>query len=87
MIRPYDIIGDIHGHADALIALLKSMGYEDRNGAWRHPERQAIFVGDFIDRGPQQIQTVMIARRMIEAGSAQAVMGNHGIQCNCFSFA
>lgn len=45
--------------------------------AWRHPERQALFVGDFIDCGPQQVETVDIVRNMTEAGSAQAVLGNH----------
>jgi hypothetical protein len=73
----YDIIGDIHGHADALEALLCHMGYRKTGGAWRHPERQALFVGDFIDRGPQQREAVDLVRRMVDAGSAQAVMGNH----------
>ncbi len=73
----YDIIGDIHGHKDELIALLRSMGYENKNGAWRHSSRQAIFVGDFIDRGPYQLETIDLVRRMLDAGSAQAVMGNH----------
>jgi hypothetical protein len=77
MYQSYDIVGDVHGHADALVALLKNMGYEKRNGAWRHFERQVIFVGDFIDRGPKEVQTVEIARDMVEAGSAQAIMGNH----------
>ena len=73
----YDIIGDIHGHAGALQGLLASLGYGKRDGAWRHPDRQAIFVGDFIDRGPGQIETVDMVRRMVDAGSARAVMGNH----------
>jgi hypothetical protein len=73
----YDIIGDIHGHADALKALLQHMDYKERAGAWRHSDRKAIFVGDFIDRGPKQVESVEIVRRMVEAGSAQAVMGNH----------
>lgn len=73
----YDIIGDVHGHADALTALLADLGYRERGGAWRHPERQALFVGDFIDRGPKQLETVDLVRRMVDAGSAQAVMGNH----------
>ena len=73
----YDIIGDIHGQADKLEALLYRMGYRDSAGCWRHPDRQAIFVGDFIDRGPDQMRTVNLARRMVEAGSALAVMGNH----------
>ena len=73
----YDVIGDIHGHADALEALLGHLGYRQNGGAWRHPERQALFVGDFIDRGPQQRESVDLVRRMVDAGSAQAIMGNH----------
>lgn len=73
----YDIIGDIHGHAGALRALLVKLGYQERDGAYRHSEHQALFVGDFIDRGPQQVETVDIVRRMADAGTAQAVMGNH----------
>lgn len=73
----YDIIGDIHGHAEALEMLLAQMGYRQREGAWRHPDRTAVFVGDFIDRGPQQVRTVDIVRRMVDARSARAIMGNH----------
>ena len=73
----YDIIGDVHGQADALTALLRKMGYRELKGAWRHPGRCAIFVGDFVDRGPKQVDAVMIVRRMVDAGAALAVMGNH----------
>ena len=73
----YDIIGDIHGHADKLEALLRRLGYRNTAGAWRQVERQAIFVGDFIDRGPAQLRSVDIVRRMVDAGAALAVMGNH----------
>jgi hypothetical protein len=30
-----------------------------------------------IDRGPKQLATVDLVRRMVEAGSARGVMGNH----------
>jgi hypothetical protein len=73
----YDIIGDIHGHADKLKALLRHLGYRHHMGAWRHPDRTAIFVGDFIDRGPNQLETIQIVREMRDHGTAQAVMGNH----------
>lgn len=73
----YDVIGDIHGHADALRALLASLGYRQHLGAFRHPGRQALFLGDFIDRGPLQVETVNLVRAMVDAGSARAVMGNH----------
>ena len=73
----YDVIGDVHGHADALTALLRRLGYRERGGAWRHPERTAVFVGDLVDRGPGQVEAVRVAHRMVEAGSARIVMGNH----------
>ena len=73
----YDIIGDVHGHADRLEQLLTKLGYRHHGGAWRNPSRTAIFVGDLIDRGPGQLRTLEIVRDMVEAGSARMVMGNH----------
>ena len=73
----YDIIGDIHGQVDELRGLLKKLGYMEVAGAYRHPERTAIFLGDFIDRGPGSLEVIDIVRRMVDAGQAQAVMGNH----------
>jgi hypothetical protein len=73
----YDIIGDIHGHADTLRALLAKLGYTERAGAFRHPERTVVFVGDFIDRGPKIRETLQIVRAMVNGGSALAVLGNH----------
>jgi len=73
----HDIIGDVHGQAHKLEALLEKLGYRERDGARRHPSRQAIFVGDFIDRGPHGVEVVDTVRRMVDAGSAIAVMGNH----------
>ena len=81
-----DIIGDVHGHADALEALLKTLGYRRKAGAWRHPNgRRAAYLGDLIDRGPRQHDTLATVRAMIEAGSALVVMGNH--ELNAIAFA
>ena len=75
----YDIIGDIHGHSEPLVKLLADLGYTDRGGAYRSPEpnRMAIFLGDIIDRGPDQLGSIDIVRRMQDAGSAYCLMGNH----------
>jgi hypothetical protein len=73
----YDIIGDIHGHAEPLRRLLKDLGYARINGTWKHSERTAVFVGDLIDRGPEQLETIDMVRRMTDEGAAQAIMGNH----------
>lgn len=72
-----DVIGDIHGHAGALTALLEKLGYTRVKGVYRHPTRMVVFAGDFIDRGPEQLAVLGIARSMVDGGSAQAVMGNH----------
>ena len=73
----YDIIGDIHGQHDKLVALLRTLGYRETMRAWRHPDRTAVFVGDFIDRGPKQVETLKLVRGMVDTGAAMAVMGNH----------
>jgi len=78
MSQPYDIIGDIHGHADHLTGLLRKLGYDDSSGVFRHPEhRKVVFLGDYVDRGPKIRETLRIVRGMCEAGTAVALMGNH----------
>lgn len=73
----FDIIGDIHGYANILEFALKEMGYKNRSGAYMHPTRQAIFVGDLINKGPDIKSTVEIVKAMVESGSAQCIIGNH----------
>lgn len=53
------------------------MGYTSVNGIYSHPDRKAVFVGDFINRGPKIRETVTIVRKMVESGSAHAILGNH----------
>lgn len=73
----YDLIGDVHGYAKPLKHLLEKMEYDFNGQFWEHPSRKVIFLGDFIDRGPDQIDSVLIAKSMVENGAALAVMGNH----------
>lgn len=80
----YDIIGDIHGQADKLHALLQKLDYAQHNGVYQQANRVAIFVGDFIDRGLQQKEVINIVRPMIDAGKALAVMGNHEFNAICY---
>lgn len=82
----YDIIGDIHGQADKLIGLLNQLGYT-HNGTYFVPpfNHQAIFIGDLIDRGAKQLETLDIVFAMLDNGVAQAVMGNH--EYNALAFA
>ncbi len=83
---PFDIIGDVHGCADELQALLGKLGYRitwsSSDGARTvtltpPPGRKAVFVGDLVDRGPNTPDVLRIAMSMVAAGIAYAVQGNH----------
>jgi protein phosphatase len=79
---PFDIIGDVHGCADELEKLLVVLGYavkwSGKDVLVTAPEgRRAVFVGDLVDRGPRSPDVLRIARHMVEAGTALAVVGNH----------
>ena len=80
----YDVIGDIHGHADELVQLLDVLGYRKKQSVYEHPERKVIFVGDFIDRGTQIRQVLEIVKPMVEERKALAVMGNHEFNALAF---
>ena len=88
---PFDIIGDVHGCADELGDLLTELGYvrskpasDDpgwSNLSYSHPdERKAVFVGDLVDRGPRTVDSLSIARNMVQSGTAICVPGNHDIK-------
>jgi len=81
----YDLIGDIHGYATVLKKLLKKLGYKRKNGAFRCPNRKVIFVGDYIDRGPEIPDTLHLVRSMVDAGEAIALMGNHEFNAILFN--
>ncbi|MEE1760836.1 MULTISPECIES: polynucleotide kinase-phosphatase [unclassified Streptomyces] len=71
---PFDIVGDIHGCANELEALLGKLGYVD--GV--HPQgRTAVFVGDLVDRGPDSPGVLRRVMSMVGSGNALCVPGNH----------
>jgi hypothetical protein len=82
--KRWDIIGDIHGQASKLEALLGLLGYIESDGVYRHPERRVLFLGDYIDRGPAVRRVLQVVRAMVEAGEAVALMGNHELNALLF---
>jgi len=85
---PFDIIGDIHGCYDELVALLSKLGYssapnsESALGALFVPPagRKTVFLGDFVDRGPNTSAVLRLVMQMVTAGHAFCVPGNHDIK-------
>ncbi|MVN78148.1 polynucleotide kinase-phosphatase [Hymenobacter sp. HMF4947] len=88
---PFDIIGDVHGCYDELLALLGDLGYvveaepvadvRDLGIRVTPPAgRRAIFLGDLVDRGPASPQVLRLAMSMVRSGAALCVPGNHDIK-------
>lgn len=59
------IIGDVHGHYDALLALFNAIAPE--------PCDAVYFLGDLIDRGPQSAQVV----EFVKSNHYHCLLGNH----------
>lgn len=82
----YDFIGDIHGYSDKLEALLLRLDYRRKGKGFKHSHRKAFFVGDYIDRGPNNPRVIEIVRAMVDTGAAIALCGNHEHNAICFNF-
>lgn len=61
-------IGDIHGHYERLTELLTK---------WNPATEQLLFVGDYIDRGPQSLEVLHKVKELHDQHGAIALMGNH----------
>ena len=59
-------IGDVHGYADTLLALLDSLDLSSRD--------RVVLLGDLVDRGPRSCEVIRIAR---EDPQIFSVLGNH----------
>ncbi len=77
---PFDVIGDVHGCHTELVELLDSLGWQvsAMGDDATHPEgRQAIFLGDLVDRGPASPAVLRLAMNMVRSGAALCIPGNH----------
>lgn len=84
--QPIDLIGDLHGAIGRFQKLIDDLGYQERGGRWMHPEgRGLIFLGDYIDRGPDSYAVFRTVRKMVDDGIAVALMGNHELNAIAFS--
>jgi len=87
----YILIGDIHGQAGKLEKLLDRLGFAETAGTFspargraKRENTRLVFLGDFIDRGPDNRRVIEIVRRMMAQGHALAVMGNHEFNAICY---
>lgn len=77
---PFDVIGDIHGCHTELVELFDSLGWHVNamGDDAVHPDgRQAILLGDLVDRGPASPAVLRMAMNMVRSGAALCIPGNH----------
>lgn len=84
-IGPFDLIGDVHGCFDEVLALLDKLEYRvaqvDEHYRVTHAEsRKIIFVGDLVDRGPKTPAVIRFAIDVVESGAGFCVAGNHDVK-------
>jgi serine/threonine protein phosphatase 1 len=69
-------VGDIHGRSDLLAALIDEAAREPK----LRDKRTIVFLGDFVDRGPDSLGAIdlaMAAKARVGADEAIALLGNH----------
>ena len=78
---PFDVIGDVHGCHEELVELLARLGYAVDGDAVTPPDgRRAVFVGDYVDRGPASPAVLRLVMGMAAAGTAICLPGNHDVK-------
>lgn len=78
------VVGDVHGHRDALLDALRAEGLVDGEGAWTGEQDRLWFLGDFTDRGPDGVGVIDLVRDLQQqaadaGGSVEMLLGNHEI--------
>lgn len=68
-------VGDVHGHADLLIALQASIAADARRRGARAPE--VVYLGDAVDRGPEPGKCIALQMTGLPGFSRVHLMGNH----------
>lgn len=78
------VVGDVHGAHDKLRTLLLRAGLMREDGGWTGGAAHLVFLGDYLDRGPDGLGVVRLVREL-EAGAravggqVTALLGNHEV--------
>ncbi len=68
-------IGDVHGRADLLKAMLTAINTEAEQNQWRH---RIVFLGDIIDHGSHSRAAMdLVARTLKDLPDSHLILGNH----------
>lgn len=78
------VIGDIHGALDKLRTLLRRAHLIDEEDRWTGGSSHLVFLGDYLDRGPDGAGVVRLVRLLeaaapLAGGQVTALLGNHEV--------
>lgn len=74
----WTIIPDLHADLSRLENTMRTAGFVRHKEGYRHPEGvKALFLGDLIDNGTQNLSVITVVRSMVDDGEAICLMGNH----------
>ena len=77
-------VGDVHGCLEQLLALLEREGLIDARHQWAGGNAHLIFLGDYVDRGPDGIGVIEAIMRLeteasVAGGLVTGLLGNHDV--------
>ncbi len=77
--QPLFVVGDVHGHRDVLVRLLRETGLVDGTERWSGEDAVLWLLGDLLDRGPDGIGSIDLVRRLEResGGTVRCLLGNH----------
>lgn len=77
-------VGDIHGSLEKLRLLLQRAGLINHLGHWTGKNARLVFLGDYLDRGPDGLGVIRFIRDLerlapLAGGRVAALLGNHEV--------
>lgn len=71
------MVGDVHGHVEPIVGLLREAGLVDGGLAWSGADARVWFIGDLVDRGPDGVGALELVMRLAREGDVHCLLGNH----------
>jgi hypothetical protein len=78
------IVGDVHGHLEKLVTVLRDAGLIDAGRSWTGGDSTLWLMGDLVDHGPDGVGAIALAMTLQEqarraGGRAEVLLGNHDV--------